>query len=349
MLEASNCRVHILEIDAELFKNWLTIHKERAFRSNQIFGWITGKRAEFFAEMTNLPKQLRLDLQSEYEIWSTTVERYQKAEDGTEKLLLRLKDDNVIESVLLREGSRRTICISSQIGCAMGCAFCATGIDGVERNLTKGEIIEQMLRLQLLLKKDERLSHIVVMGMGEPLANLENVLLALNFATSETGLGISARRITISTVGLPNGIIKLAELNLSYNLAVSLHAPNDELRNRIVPANRKIGIEKLLNAADYYFSVTGRRVTYEYVLLSGINDRPEHAKQLSGLLKKRNSLLNVIPYNPVNGLPYQTPDNVTIRRFRQILESEGINVQFRKRKGDKIDASCGQLRRLSQV
>ena len=347
IINGDHYKVHILDANNDDLQDWLTVHNELPFRSNQIYSWISDKRTESFDEMLNLPKQLRSDLQNEYEIWSSTIERYRKDDDGTEKLLLRLKDGNLIESVLLREESRRTICISCQVGCSMGCVFCATGLDGVERNLTKGEIIEQMLRLQHLLDKDERLSHIVVMGMGEPLANLENLLSALNFATSDSGLGISARRITISTVGLPKSLMKLADLGLSYNLAISLHAPDDKLRNMIVPANRKIGIEKLLNAADYYFSVTGRRVTYEYVMLAGINDRPEHAKQLADLLKKRNSMLNVIPYNRVNGLQYETPDSKAIYRFRQILESGGINVQFRKRKGGKIDASCGQLRRLS--
>ena len=227
----------------------------------------------------------------------------------------------------------------------MGCVFCASGLDGVERNLTSGEIIQQMLRLQHLLPIEERLSHIVMMGMGEPLANLDNVLEALSWASHKRGLGISPRRITISTVGLPPAIRKLAALDSRFHLAISLHAPNDELRNQLVPVNKKVGVGELMEAADHYFDVSGRKLTFEYVLLSGINDSEENAHQLSSLLKGRVALLNVIPYNPVAGLPYKTPSAGTIARFRKILESSGIVVKFPQGKGDQINAACGQLRR----
>jgi 23S rRNA (adenine2503-C2)-methyltransferase len=202
-----------------------------------------------------------------------------------------------------------------------------------------------MLRLQHRLAEGERLSHIVMMGMGEPLANLPNVLASLDIARSETGLGISPRRITISTVGLPAAIDRLAESQVPYNLAVSLHAPNDPLRNQLVPVNQKIGIEAVLGAADRYFDSSGRRLTFEYVLLGGVNDSADCARQLVGLLRRRNVLLNVIPYNPVEGLPYETPRRAAIAEFRGILEEGGVNVQFRQRKGSEIDAACGQLRR----
>ncbi|HKD37495.1 MAG TPA: 23S rRNA (adenine(2503)-C(2))-methyltransferase RlmN, partial [Pirellulales bacterium] len=253
---------------------------------------------------------------------------------------------NRIECVLLRDGPRRTICISSQVGCAMGCVFCASGLDGVVRNLTAGEIVEQMLRLARLLPADERLSHIVVMGMGEPLANLQNLLPALGEATSSTGLGIGHRRITISTVGLPPAIRKLAELDSRFQLAVSLHAPNDHLRTELVPVNKNIGLESIIEAADHYFEVSGRRLTFEYVLLGEINDRPQHAHKLATLLSGRLALLNVIPYNPVAGLPYRAPTRAAQKRFLEILCEAGINVQVRERKGDEINAACGQLRRL---
>ncbi|MEM6779827.1 MAG: 23S rRNA (adenine(2503)-C(2))-methyltransferase RlmN, partial [Planctomycetota bacterium] len=262
-----------------------------------------------------------------------------------EKLLVRLSGGGEIECVLLRDGSRRSICVSSQVGCAMGCVFCASGLDGVERNLTSGEILEQMLRLQQRLDDGERLSHIVMMGMGEPLANLRGVLSALEVARSPTGLGISPRRITISTVGLPPAIDKLASAGIPYNLAVSLHAPNDELRSKIVPVNDRIGIDAVLSAADRYFESSGRRLTFEYVLLGRVNDGDDHARQLASLMRCRNVLLNIIPYNPVEGLPYQTPTAKSIARFRDILEDGGVNIQFRQRKGDEIDAACGQLRR----
>jgi 23S rRNA (adenine2503-C2)-methyltransferase len=231
----------------------------------------------------------------------------------------------------------------------MGCVFCASGLEGLARNLTTGEIVEQMLRLQLLLAPEERLSHIVVMGMGEPLANLIALLPALEEASRDDGLGISPRRITISTVGLPKAMRRLADTNPRYRLAVSLHAPNDELRHRIVPVSEKIPLAEILAEADYYFERSGRRLTFEYVLLAGVNDSPAHAVELAALLAGRTALLNVIPYNPVAGLPYRTPRAAAQRTFRSILEEHGVSVQFRHRKGDAIDAACGQLRRRSQV
>jgi 23S rRNA (adenine2503-C2)-methyltransferase len=231
----------------------------------------------------------------------------------------------------------------------MGCVFCASGLDGVDRNLTRGEILEQMLRLQRLLPSDERLSHIVMMGMGEPLANLVNVLSALDTARHPDGLGISPRRITISTVGLPAAIDRLADHATPFHLAVSLHAPTDELRNKIVPTNSKVGIGAILQAADRYFEKTGRRITFEYVLLSKINDSPECADDLVKLLAHRGAMLNVIPYNPVSGLPYETPSSERIHHFRRALLEGGINVMFRQRKGDAIEAACGQLRRMRQA
>ncbi len=300
--------------------------------------------------MTDLARPLRDDLAGAFRIWTTRVAAHKKSADETEKLLLELADEERIECVLLRDDrEHRTVCISTQVGCAMGCAFCASGLDGVARNLTTGEIVEEMLQLKRLLPEGERLSHVVVMGMGEPLANLDRLLPALAMAAHRDGLGISARRITISTVGLPKGIRRLADMDCQYHLAVSLHAPDDELRSRIVPANRKIGIRAILEAADYYFEKTGRRVTFEYVLLAGINDQPEHAARLVALLKGRPSLVNLIPYNPVAGLAFRTPSPAAIRRFAETLEHGGLTVAIRYRKGDRIDAACGQLRRSQSV
>jgi 23S rRNA (adenine2503-C2)-methyltransferase len=299
--------------------------------------------------MTDLPKGLRSELDAAFDFYRTKTIATQHSEDGTQKLLLQLPDGGRIECVLLRDGPRRSICVSSQVGCAMGCVFCASGLDGVERNLTRGEILEQMLKLQRLLPAEERLSHIVMMGMGEPLANLPRVLDALSVAKdSEIGLGISPRRITISTVGLPQSIDKLAEDKSPYHLAISLHAPNDTLRNQLVPVNKKIGIESILEAADRYFDATGRRLTFEYVLLKDLNDSQQCAEQLVKLLRGRTAMLNVIPYNPVPGLPYETPTAEMIHQFRRILMEAGINVMFRQRKGDDIQAACGQLRRLRE-
>ncbi len=337
--------MHLLDPSPEQLNAWLKERGYPAFRAGQIRKWLFENRAGDFADMTDLPSKLREELPVDWRLWTSKVLRHQTAPDGTEKLLLQLQDGGRIECVLLRDGNRRSICISTQVGCAMGCVFCASGLDGLDRNLTSGEIIEQMLLLQRLLPAEERLSHIVVMGMGEPLANLENLLPALDLANSDTGLGISHRRITISTVGLPKPLDQLAALETKYQLAVSLHAPNDELRTQIVPTNQGTGLADILSAADRYFAASGRRLTFEYVLLAEINDRPEHAHQLVELLQGRTMLLNVIPYNSVAGLPYKTPSGNAVNRFRDILIAGSINVKFRQRKGSEIDAACGQLRR----
>ena len=297
--------------------------------------------------MSDLPKSLRQQLAADFQLWTTKVVDHKRTDDGTEKLLVELSDGQRIECVLLRDGPRRTICISTQVGCAMGCVFCASGLTGMERNLTAGEIVEQMLLLDRLLPANERLSHIVVMGMGEPLANIDNLLAALDVATTPDGLGISARRITISTVGLPTAIDRLADKHCRYNLAVSLHAPDDELRSQLVKVNKQIGLHEILTAADHYFEASGRRLTFEYVLLAGLNDQEEHARKLAALLHERTALLNVIPYNPVAELPYRTPSNAAVAKFVDVLRAARINVQVRERKGDKINAACGQLRRAS--
>ncbi|MDG2223707.1 MAG: 23S rRNA (adenine(2503)-C(2))-methyltransferase RlmN [Rubripirellula sp.] len=345
VLGESDARQHLLDLSAEELKAWMADNGLPAFRAGQILNWVFQRRITDFHEMSDLPKKLRDELDAAFRIFVTTEQEVVESRDGTDKLLVRLPDGGEVECVLLRDGNRRSICVSSQVGCAMGCVFCASGLDGVERNLTKGEILEQMLRLQARLEEDERLSHIVMMGMGEPLANLDRVLAALSVAKDQNGLGISPRRITISTVGLPKAIDRLAKTGVPYNLAVSLHAPNEELRSELVPVNKQVGMQAVLDAADRYFASNGRRLTFEYVLLGGVNDSAEHANELQQLLRHRNVLLNVIPYNPVEGLPYQTPSSRSIARFREVLEVGGVNVKFRQRKGSDIDAACGQLRR----
>jgi len=338
-------RAALLDLAPQELVAWLVERGQPPYRAKQIHQAIFQHRANSFEQMTELSKRLRAELAESFELFTTRIAQHKTTADGTEKLLLELADQQRIECVLLRDGARRTICISTQVGCAMGCVFCASGLEGVVRNLTRGEIVEQMLRLAQLLPADERLSHIVVMGMGEPLANLKHLLPALDEATDPQGLGISARRITISTVGLPEALDRLAEHQVPYHLAVSLHAPDDALRNQLVPVNRNIGIAEILAAADRYFAKTGRRVTYEYVLLADLNDQPAQAQRLAGLLRGRNALLNVIPFNPVAGLPYRTPTATARQRFVEILQRAGVNVQVRERKGDQIDAACGQLRR----
>jgi 23S rRNA (adenine2503-C2)-methyltransferase len=295
--------------------------------------------------MTDLPRRLREMLQDEFVPLSTRIARELVSTDGTRKLLLELHDHNVVECVLLPEGPRRTACISTQVGCGMGCVFCASGIGGVVRNLSSAEIVEQLIEVRNLLPPDERLTHIVVMGMGEPLANLNALLQALALVTSPEGLGIGARHVTISTVGLPEKIRTLADMNKQYHLAVSLHAPNDELRSRIVPVNEKIGLGPILEAANYFQERTGRQVTYEYVLLRDVNDQPRHAAELTTLLKGRQAHVNLIPFNDVPGLPYRRLSREALATFQAILTEGGVSVTVRKRKGADIDAACGQLRR----
>jgi 23S rRNA (adenine2503-C2)-methyltransferase len=341
--------IHLLEPDWQTLDDWLAHRGLPAYRSAQIRHWLFAGRARSFDAMTDLPQGLRDELAANFRLWTTRVARHQTTGDGTEKLLVELADSEQIECVLLRDGARRTICISTQVGCAMGCVFCASGLDGVARNLTAGEIVEQMLLLDRLLTTDERLSHVVVMGMGEPLANLDRLLEALAVASAPDGLGISPRRITISTVGLPEAIHRLAERESRYNLAVSLHAPDDALRRELVKVSRNIPLVEILEAADRYFAASGRRLTFEYVLLGGVNDHSDHARRLAALLRSRTALVNVIPYNPVAGLPYRTPSARAVKTFADVLRGAGINAQVRERKGDKIDAACGQLRRANLV
>ncbi|HEY1858735.1 MAG TPA: 23S rRNA (adenine(2503)-C(2))-methyltransferase RlmN [Gemmataceae bacterium] len=335
----------LLDIPQKELEVWFRDHGEPAMRARQVRRWLLVGRAESFQEMTDLPVNLRTVLASEFSLFEAQIARHLTANDGTHKLLVRLADNQLIECVLIQEDDRRTACISTQVGCGMGCVFCASGIGGVVRNLNVGEILEQLLRLRNLLPAEERLNHIVVMGMGEPLANLDNLIAALEVATAKDGLGIGARHVTISTVGLPIRIRRLADLGKQYHLAVSLHAPHDALRSQIVPTNDKTGLPAILEAADYFFEKTGRQVTYEYVLLGGVNDSSENADELARLLRGRHAHVNLIPFNPVKGLPYHRPPDDVLTEFVARLRRHGVGVKVRKRKGSEIDAACGQLRR----
>ncbi len=341
----------ILDVPGQDFRAWLSAHQQPNHRYRQIRRWILGTGVQSFDDMTDLPKSLRQELAVRFVPLGTTIARQQSASDGTHKLLVRLRDGRLVECVLIQEDNRRTACISTQVGCGMGCVFCASGLNGVERNLTSGEILEQLIRLRSLpLPNDQseglhRLTHIVVMGMGEPLANFDALMEALRVASDKNGLGIGARHITISTVGLPNRIRQLADLGKQYHLAVSLHAPNDELRCQIVPTNDKTGIDAILSASDYFFDQTGRQVTFEYVLLRDVNDSSSYARELAELLSGRRAHVNLIPFNDVEGLPYKRPDQQALNTFVTSLRQKGISVKVRKRKGSEIDAACGQLRR----
>jgi 23S rRNA (adenine2503-C2)-methyltransferase len=348
-----------LEESAESFRDWLRERQQPPMRYRQIRKQILANRAESFDVMTDLPKALRSELEQQFSIYSTSVEKHLVATDGTHKLLLTLTDGRRIECVLIQDAGRATACISTQVGCGMGCVFCASGLNGVDRNLTTGEIVEQLVRLRNLTHKDTdidrdpematRLTHIVVMGMGEPLANLERVLEALAIAGEKDSLHIGARHITISTVGLPAKIRSLAESGKQYHLAVSLHAPNDALRTQIVPTNSTIGIQSILEAADEFYKTTGRQVTYEYVVLGQLNDQPIHARQLANLLKGRKAHVNLIPWNDVQGLSFKRPLDSDLDGLIATLEDAGISVKVRKRKGSEIDAACGQLRREAET
>ena len=331
-------------------------------RLKQIRRWVLQARAERFEAMSDLPKLLRAELDAEFSVFSATVDRQLVAFDRTHKLLLRLHDGRVIECVLIQDSGRATACISTQVGCGMGCVFCASGINGVARNLTSGEIVEQLVRLRNLTARPEdgekfgpngplatRLTHVVVMGMGEPLANLDNLLAALQVAGDAAGLGIGARHVTISTVGLPAKIRKLAETGKQYHLAVSLHAPNDVLRSQIVPVNAKIGLSQILSAADDFYHRTGRQVTFEYVVLGGENDQPPQARELAGLLRGRKAHVNLIPWNAVEGLPHRSPRPEDLAGLIETLKRAGVSATVRQRRGAEIDAACGQLRREAEA
>jgi 23S rRNA (adenine2503-C2)-methyltransferase len=349
----------LLDVPAEELHAWLQEHGQPPMRVRQLRRWLLQGGAESFEQMTDLPRALRQELAAVVVPLGTQVARHLTAGDDTHKLLLRLQDGRLIECVLIQEAGRRTACISTQVGCGMGCVFCASGLNGVERNLTPGEILEQLIRLRNLPGpggtvgrpchngvggEPLRLSHVVVMGMGEPLANLDNLLAALDAATSKDGLGIGARHVTISTVGLPVKIRRLADLGKQYHLAVSLHAPTDDLRSQIVATNPKTGLGPILEAADYFFEKTGRQVTFEYVLLRGVNDSEQSARELAGLLRGRHAHVNLIPFNDVEGLPYRRPSQEALSAFVEVLRGRGVSVKVRKRKGSEIDAACGQLR-----
>jgi len=344
---ADPARRALLDVPSEEMLDWLQARGQAPLRFRQMRRWLLVGRAVAFEQMSDLPRHLRDELSAAFRTLGSDIARHLVSCDGTHKLLLRLHDGQVLECVLLQEANRRTVCISTQVGCGMGCVFCASGLGGVVRNLTVGEILEQLIHARNLLPAAERLTHIVVMGMGEPLANLDALLEALAVAVSPRGLGIGARHITISTVGLPAKIRCLADLGKQYHLAVSLHAPNDELRTRIVPTNDKTGLTEILAAADYFYATTGRQVTYEYVLLRDLNDQPAHAAELAKLLRGRQAHVNLIPFNDVEGLPYRRLTQQALTDFVAILRGGGISVKVRKRKGADIDAACGQLRRAA--
>ena len=317
---------------------------EKAFRADQIYSWMHEKLASGFHEMTNLSRNLREALEREYEYVNLEIVEVQRSRlDGTCKYLFRLADGNMIESVLMRYHHGNSVCISSQAGCRMGCRFCASTIGGLVRNLQASEMLDQIYRIQ----KDsgERVSNVVVMGTGEPLDNYENLLRFLKILSDEHGLHISQRNITVSTCGIAPRIRELAEEDLSITLALSLHAATQGKREELMPIARKDKLPEVLDACAYYYDKSGRRLTFEYSLVGGVNDHPEDARRLSALAKPLHSHINLIPVNPVTERKYVQPDKKVIGNFKKELEKYGINVTIRREMGRDIDGACGQLRR----
>ena len=317
---------------------------EKAFRAKQIYEWLHIKLADSFGEMTNLSKGLRERLDEEYVILPVEMlERQMSKLDGTNKFLFRLYDGNVVESVLMRYKHGNSVCISSQAGCRMGCAFCASTIGGLQRNLSASEMLGQVYQIQKIT--GERVSNVVVMGTGEPLDNYDNFVKFIRLLTDEHGLNISQRSVTVSTCGIVPGIRKLAEEDLQITLALSLHGSTQEKRRRLMPVANKYALTEVLEACDEYFRKTGRRVTFEYSLVHGVNDTDEDARELAALLRPRNCHLNLIPVNPVKERGYRRSSRDRIQQFQQILERNRITATVRRELGGDINAACGQLRR----
>lgn len=308
------------------------------FRARQILGWIYKRRAVEFGRMTDLSGDLRRALSKRWRILSSRVLRRAPAADGTEKLLLRLADGALIETVLIPEGRRLTVCISTQVGCPVACVFCASGLDGLKRHLTRGEILEQILHLP------KKPTHVVVMGIGEPLLNFGPVTGALRVMHEPSGLGIGYNKITLSTAGVVDKILKLVEEQVTPNLAISLHAPEEALRRKLVPGLKKWTLPELVEAGCAYRRDTGKDVTFEYVLLAGVNDAPAQGAALARLLKGAGVKVNVIPYNGVPSLPYRRPAKEAVDRFVRAVGDGGVPVTVRRQRGDDASAACGQLR-----
>jgi 23S rRNA (adenine2503-C2)-methyltransferase len=358
-------KTDLLTLTLPQLQQWLKDRDETSFRAKQIFNWLYRQLVTEFAQMTNLPQALRTRLAEEASIGPMVIKsEMHSKDDRTRKILLELADGKLVESVLMlypplgESSARATVCVSSQAGCAFGCTFCATGQMGFDRHLSAGEIVAQVLYFARELRNSpwtaqglpgstpiDHITNIVLMGMGEPLHNYTNVLQALRILNSPEGFNLGARHMTVSTVGLAPAILKLSKEQLQVNLAISLHAPTDELRSQTMPVNRKYPLHDLLEACKEYIATTKRQVTFEYVLLSGVNDTPEHAIQLAKLLNplKQFAHVNCIPVN-ATAASYSTPGPEAIRTFRNALFDHGVSNSVRAERGDDIAAACGQLR-----
>jgi 23S rRNA (adenine2503-C2)-methyltransferase len=346
----TNAVLDIKSLQLEALGEKLRELGEPRYRSRQIADWLYKKRVESFEEMTDLPHELRGRLANLFGFDRLAVVRVLGSRDTTRKFLFRLGDGNLIESVLIpaspalygQKSDRRTICISTQVGCAYGCKFCASGLEGFSRNLRASEIIDQIIVVER--ESSDKIDNIVFMGMGEPLANFDNVLRATRIINAPWGLGIGARRITVSTSGLAPQIRKLADEPLQIRLAVSLHGATDKVRDQIMPINRRYNLDTLLSACDYYVAHRKQRLTFEYILIEGVNDSDEQAVALVKHARRLTAKVNLIPYNTVEGLPWSRPLRNRQEMFLSILRAEGIAATLRREKGHDIDAACGQLR-----
>ncbi len=323
-------------------KGYLKGQGYKPFAATQIFEWVYKKDTLDFNKMTNIAKPLRAELGNTFAFPSLKESSRQVASDGTKKYLFELHDGQLVESVLMEHEYGLSLCVTSQVGCNMGCTFCASGLKKKTRDLTAGEMVQQILEVQN--KEDVRISHVVVMGTGEPFDNYENTMNFVNIINHPKALEIGARHITISTSGIVPMIEKFADEQLQVNLAISLHAADDKTRSSLMPINRKYPIKDLMRSAEYYVKKTNRRITFEYLLLGGVNDTLEHADKLSDLLRGMNAYVNLIPYNPVSEFDYNSSNNRQQNLFYDRLKKRGIQVTLRREKGGDIDAACGQLR-----
>ena len=320
-------------------------HGWKSYRGHQIFQWLYRNRVFDIDEMTNVSKETREILKKDFIVNPLELIKKQVSHDGTTKFLFKTSDGALLESVMMVFDYGRSVCVSSQVGCNMGCAFCASGLTKKKRDLTSGEMVAQVMYVQKELDKDNlRLSHIVVMGTGEPFDNYDNVMNFLATVNHDRGLGIGSRHITISTCGIVPRIYDFANEHTQYNLAISLHAPNDELRDQLMPVNHAYPLKELMEAIQYYGKENNRRLTFEYILLKGVNDHPEHAKQLSKLLHGMNAYVNLIPYNAVDEKGFKSVTHDEAMVFYDLLMKNHVRCTIRKEHGNDIDAACGQLR-----
>ena len=335
----------IYDLDLNDLQDYLVNSGLKPFRAKQIFKWLYEKRITSFDEMSDISKDLQKQLSDDFYIDTLNIKAHQISKDGTQKFLFELADGNLVESVLMVFEYGFSACLSSQVGCNMGCKFCASGLLKKQRDLTAGEIVCQALTIQRQLdKSQDRLGNIVVMGTGEPFDNYDNVMKAMSIINSPFGLQIGSRHISISTCGVVPGILRFSKENLQYNLAISLHASNNELRDSLMPINKAYPLETLFDALRQYIELNNRRLTFEYLLLKGVNDTKKNAEEIAGLLKGLNAYINLIPYNPVKEKDFETSSEENALRFYDLLKKAGVAVTLRQKKGDDIDAACGQLR-----